>query len=286
MQRMFRAGWLVALVTLLAACQTSTAEKAPVTRVIDGGITHVSRTVKVASGANVEVDIYLPASPAPAPAPGVFVLPTYYVNVNGRSELPDRVYAFELARQGYATIVPALTQYGPRAYHPGHSADMLSLSVWFKGLPEVMDDRIAAVGFSAGCHHAGVLAIADPATRAIIGYYGSHDTARYARLAEDGQTAPLRHAPKINGRVLILHGAADNETPVEDALVYRDALVAAGKPVELVVYPGVYHRYERGPSDTMQGRDTNRAGYIYRLNPAARDDSWRRTLDLLERTMR
>jgi dienelactone hydrolase len=284
MRKMLRTGWLVAMAALLGACLAPTAEKAPVTSAMEGGITHVARTVKVASGANVEVDIYLPASPSPAP--GVFVLPTYYVNVNGRSELPDRAYAFELARQGYATIVPALTQYGPRAYHPGHSADMLSLSVWFKGLPEVMDDRIAAVGFSAGCHHAGVLAIVDPATRAIVAYYGPHDTARYSKVAADGETAPLRHAPKLNGRVLILHGAADNETPVEDAVVYRDALVAAGKPVELVVYPGVYHRYERGPSESMQGRDTNRAGHIYRLNPAARDDSWRRTLDLLERTMR
>jgi carboxymethylenebutenolidase len=283
MRHLLRVVGIVVGAALLAACQT-TAEKAPVTRAFDGGITHVSRTVPVASGANVAVDIYLPASPSPAP--GVFVLPTYYVNVFGKSEAPDRDYALALARRGYAAIVPALTQYGLRAYHPGHSADMLSLSAWFRGLPEVMDDRIAAVGFSAGSHQAGVLAIADPTARAVIAYYGAHDSARFNLRAEDGATSPFRHAPRMNGRVLILHGDADNETPLADAQTYRDALVAAGKPVELVVYPGAFHRYDRGPSDVMGGREVDRAGHVYRLDPAARDDSWRRTLELLDRTMR
>jgi len=284
MSKLFRLAWIVAAAALLAACQT-VAEKAPVTRVIDGGVTHVARTVPVASGANVEVDIYLPASATPAP--GVFVIPTYYVNLYRRSETHDRDYALALARRGYAAIVPALTQFGPRAYHPGQSAAMLALSTWLKGLPEVMDDRIAAVGFSAGSHQAGVLGLVDPTTRAVIAYYGPHDTSKYARLAEDGATSPFRHAPRMSGRVLLFHGVADNETPYSDAVVYRDALAAAGKSVELVSYPGVYHRYDRGSPDVMAGREVDgRTGHVYRLDPAARDDSWRRMLDLLERTMR
>jgi len=281
---------IVALAGLaLAACQPAGPgpAKAPVTQALAGGITHISMTMPVASGANVPVEIYLPATAAPAP--GVFVFPTYYANLFGRVESADRDFAIALARQGYATILPMMIHHGGsrRAYHPAYGADLLSLSEGFRARPDVADGRVAAVGFSLGAYMSAALAAADPATRAIVGYYGPYEVAHYTPWAEDQATKPALNVAKLNAAVLLLHGEADNETPFVDATAYRDALAAGGKTVELVAYPGAYHRYDRGPSDVMGNNEVDRrTGHVYRLNTAARDDSWRRTVQWLDRHMR
>jgi len=280
-------GVITALSAFLAVsgCQT-TKEMAPTTRALDGGITHITQTVPVAGGANVLVDLYLPAGAATKPVPGVFVIPTYYAQLQGRSEAPDRAYAIALARQGYATLVPVLNQYGPRAYHPGHEPDIASVAKWFRDRPEVMDDRLASVGFSMGGYYGSILAIADPTMRAVVGYYGSYDPTLFAVWSVDKATGPGPRAAQISAAVLLLHGEADNETKHSDAVIYRDRLAAAGRMVELVSYRGAFHRYDRGPSDLMGGAEVSRAGYVYRIDPAARDDSWQRTLAWLDKFLR
>lgn len=277
---------------VLASCQTSGTgtvssgpEKAPVSQALAGGVTHISMTAPVASGANVPVDIYLPASPTPAP--GVIVFPTYYAHLYRRTESFDRDFALALARNGYATVVPIMIHHGRRAYHPAYGADLLSLSEWFRARTEVADDRVAAVGFSQGAYMSAALAAADPATRAVIGYYGAYDVTRFTPWAEDQATKPALNAAKVNAAVLLLHGSADNETPVAHATEYRDALAAAGRTFEFVAYPGAFHRFDRGPPDVMSGAEIDRrTGYVYRLDAAAREDAWRRTLQWLDRHMR
>jgi carboxymethylenebutenolidase len=284
-ERAMRILSLVVVALALSACQTTAPEKAPVTQALAGGITHVFMTVKVASGANVPVEMYLPASAGPAS--GVLVFPTYYANTFRRTETFDRDYAVALARQGYATAVPMMVHHGVRAYHPDYGPDLRALSDWFRARPEVGDDRIGAVGFSVGAYMAATLAAADPATRAVVGYYGSYDMTKHSPWAADHATMPARNADRINAAVLLLHGTSDNETPLSQAADFRDALAAAKKTFEMVAYPGAFHRFDRGPSDVMGGSEVDRRnGYVYRLDAAARDDSWRRSLEWLDRNLR
>lgn len=279
------------LCLVLASCQTtgstsSGPAKAPVTQTLAGGITHVSLTVPVASGANVPVEMYLPPAGA-APAPGVIVFPTHYAHLYRRSEGWDRNFAIALARQGYATVVPLMIHHGRRAYHPDYGPDLRALSEWFRAHPDVVDDRVAAVGFSQGAYLSAALAAADPATRAVVGYYGAYDVTKFTPWAEDHATKPALNAARINAAVLLLHGTSDNETPLSQATEYRDALAAAGKTFDVAIYSGAVHRYDRGPPDVMAGVEIDRrTGYVYRVDAAARDDSWRRTVAWLDRHMR
>ena len=255
----------------------------PVTQTLDGGITQVALTIPVTGGKYVKADMYLPASPTPSP--GILVFPTYYAMLYGRSENFDRAYALALTKLGYATLVPALSQHGRRAYHPAHGLDMVAISQWFRARPEVMDDRIGGVGFSAGAYHAGVLAASDPATRAIVGYYGPYDSAKFAIWSEDKATALTNYPGKINGAVLLLSGDKDDETVFnQHAEPLNRGLKSAGKNVELVVYPGDYHRFDRGPADVANGNETS-TGHVHRLNPASRDDAWRLTTEWLKKYM-
>jgi dipeptidyl aminopeptidase/acylaminoacyl peptidase len=52
----------------------------------------------------------------------------------------------------------------------------------------------------------------------------------------------LTLAGKIKAHVLILHGADDQNAPVQQARVFADVLQKAGVDSELHVFPGVNHQ--------------------------------------------
>jgi dipeptidyl aminopeptidase/acylaminoacyl peptidase len=43
--------------------------------------------------------------------------------------------------------------------------------------------------------------------------------------------------------VLLVHGDADTRVPLEQSFLLRDALGAAGRPVQLVLVPGAQHGF-------------------------------------------
>ncbi len=225
--------------------------------------------------------------------PGVLVIPTLYMVQFGSPEEFDRTFAIELAKQGYATLVPVLNQYGmigPNIYDLRHADDVPLIAKWLRERPEVMDDRTGAVGFSLGGYYSAVLAANDPTVRAIVGYYGVYDLENRnlvfsRRIEAQWPGSPLRNAGKVSGAVLLLHGDADNEVVAAQSLAYRDGLAAAGKTVEAVIYPRAHHRFDRGRSSLMQS-DTSANGYIYRVDTQARNDAWQRTLALLEKHLK
>jgi dipeptidyl aminopeptidase/acylaminoacyl peptidase len=57
------------------------------------------------------------------------------------------------------------------------------------------------------------------------------------------QYSPRRHADKVEAPVLFVHGADDRRVPIKHAEGMRDALKAAGKPYEWVVYNGEGHGF-------------------------------------------
>lgn len=57
------------------------------------------------------------------------------------------------------------------------------------------------------------------------------------------QYSPRRHADRIEAPVLFVHGADDRRVPIKHAEGMRDALKAAGKPYEWVVYSGEGHGF-------------------------------------------
>ncbi len=110
-----------------------------------------------------------------------------------------------------------MIHHGRRAYHPDYGPDLRALSEWFRAHPDVVDDRVAAVGFSQGAYLSAALAAADPATRAVVGYYGAYDVTKFTPWAEDHATKPALNAARINAAVLLLRAASDNETPLSQA---------------------------------------------------------------------
>jgi len=79
--------------------------------------------------------------------------------------------------------------------------------------------------------------------------YDSIYTERYLgmpRQNPEGYRASsiVESAPELNGRLLIAHGTGDDNVHVQNSLQLADALIAAGKPFDLQLYPGKTHAIE------------------------------------------
>jgi carboxymethylenebutenolidase len=213
-------------------------------------------------------------TPARTPAPAVIVLHT-----KGQAiESADVKFAEALAKEGFVAVaVNYLEDAEGKLWAPAIDKRLSQVVDLLRERPEVGGRPAGIVGFSLGAHGIVVSAL-NPAVKAVVIYYGAYDP-RKALGKHFGPDVklPIDVAAEVNAAVLMLHGALDNEVPVQIAHDMEAALKSAGKKVELVVYPGAYHRFDRGPIARMTSNRT-RDGYLYIYDDAAAKDAWKRTI--------
>lgn len=135
-------------------------------------------------------------------------------------------------------------------------------------------DRLALLGLSAGAHLAMLahLAAGLPAltptlppslrdvpeqVRAVIAHYGPYDLGRrksemvdslIGPRVEDADwvrlASPLFHAAHATAPILLIHGTGDELVSWRESSRLHDALVAAGKPSELLLLDGAPHAFQ------------------------------------------
>ncbi|MDA8108337.1 MAG: dienelactone hydrolase family protein [Betaproteobacteria bacterium] len=219
--------------------------------------------------------------PAKTPAPAVIVLHT---KGEGKFEPADEKYAAALSAEGfvavalnYLDVIGNSKLWSPKIDHEiAHVVDELGKR------PEVGGKPVGIVGFSLGAH--GILVSAlDPNVKALVVYYGDYDLRKAKGIHFPPEVKmPIDVAAEVNAPLLMLHGESDNEIPVQLARDMEAALKAAGKTSKLVVYPGAYHRFDRGPNARMRG-NTTREGYVYQYDEAATRDAWTQALEWLRK---
>ena len=156
--------------------------------------------------------------------------------------------------------------------------DQVLAANYLRSLPYVDNDRIAAMGWSYG----GFMTLhmlTEPAmglTSAISGapvtdwsLYDTHYTERFMSTPEanvEGYAASdvVGKLDNLTGRLLLLHGMADDNVIFENATRVIDALQSRSVPFEMMLYPGQRHGV-RGNERQLQ--------------------QWRTYLDFLDRTI-
>ena len=156
--------------------------------------------------------------------------------------------------------------------------DQAQTAQWLKTLPYVDADHIAVMGWSFGgflslltltdkdANLAAALAGAAPTQWSL---YDTHYTERYMSTPQDNPEgyAATDILPRLNdmtGRLLILHGMADDNVIFGNATRVIDALQAKSVPFEMMLYPGQRHGVRGDPRQLQQ---------------------WRTYLDFLDRTI-
>jgi dipeptidyl aminopeptidase/acylaminoacyl peptidase len=146
------------------------------------------------------------------------------------------------------------------------SADVVQAVEWIKRRPAVDAAHVGLIGFSKGGQNALLAAARGADVRAVVAYYAPTDLARWkattdreetkqyiARLCEPppgvGPRSPATRAADISPPVLLMHGDADENVPLEQSAVMEAAMRSAGRDVRLFVVPGGGHGFERAHAE-------------------------------------
>ena len=149
---------------------------------------------------------------------------------------------------------------------------------YLRTLPFVDDDRIAAMGWSYGGFMTlhmlsepkmGLTAATSGAPVSDWSLYDTHYTERFMSTPQanaEGYAASdvVDQLDQLTGRLLLMHGMADDNVILENSTRVIDALQASSTPFELMLYPGQRHGV-RGNERQLQ--------------------QWRTYLDFLDRTI-
>ena len=144
------------------------------------------------------------------------------------------------------------------------STDQIEAAKYLQTLPYIDGTRIGIWGWSYGGYMSSLCLFkgADVFKMAIAvapvtnwRYYDSIYTERFMGLPQDNglgydSNSPINHVDKLKGKLLLVHGTADDNVHVQNSIELIEKLVQSGKQFDLMLYPDKNHGI-RGGNTTM-----------------------------------
>jgi carboxymethylenebutenolidase len=181
-----------------------------------------------------------------------------------------------LAKLGYFAVAPAL--YAREGDVSGMSdmkevmkvvsqvpdrqvaADLDATVAWAAGTGKADTARLGIVGFCWGGRQVWLYAAHNSNLKAGVAWYGVLEWTKNPLTPNN----PIDLVRKMNAPVLGLYGGADDHIPLSEVEELQRALKAAGKPSEILIYPGTPHGFN--------------ADYRPSYRPRQAKDAWARML--------
>jgi carboxymethylenebutenolidase len=135
--------------------------------------------------------------------------------------------------------------------------DLDAAAAYAKGSGKADTSRLGVTGFCWGGRIVWMHAAHNPNLKAAVAWYGPLDRSYYP-----GDKTALDVAKDLKAPVLGLYGGADQGIPIDSVNKMRDALRAAKKPGDLIVYPDTPHGFN--------------ADYRPSYRKEAAEDGWKR----------
>lgn len=139
----------------------------------------------------------------------------------------------------------------------GHyeSIDQIETGKYLQGLPYVDKDRIGIWGWSYGGYMSSLCLFKAPdvfsmaiavAPVANWRYYDSVYTERFMGLPQDNangydDNSPINHVDGLQGKLLLVHGTADDNVHVQNTIEMAEKLIQASKQFDMMLYPDKNH---------------------------------------------
>ena len=185
--------------------------------------------------------------------------------VEDRWEGPSGLWMHLLARKGFATLAvdprsasdrgKALEDLAHRNFYGDREIEDITAAVsHLKSLSFIDPDRIGIWGWSGGGTTTLQAMTRTKEFRAGIAVAGVTDwrlydtvyTERYMKAPSENadgyaKSSPVQSAGDLHGRLLLVHGTADDNVHAQNALVFMNALIEKGKQFDLMLYPGRDH---------------------------------------------
>jgi dipeptidyl-peptidase-4 len=149
--------------------------------------------------------------------------------------------------------------------YPGESetADLVAGVRWLKSQAWVDANRVGVYGWSGGGTNTLNLMTRSKEFKAGIAgapvtdwhFYDSKWSEALVKLPQDNEVAYersslVKKAPNLSGRLMIVFGTYDDNVHPQNEYAFMEALIQAGKPFELMVYPMRKHGFEDAPGKT------------------------------------
>lgn len=217
-----KAKWIRIVVLLLSAVSLPLMAAAQNEAAAAGG------DVEVTSGDQV-YQSYLAAPAGEGPFPGIVLIHSFRGLEQGYKDMVDQFAAegFVVLAIGWQTFVQ----------DPGDIVmkQIVEDSIAFLTAREDVDpERIGLTGFCAGGRHTMLYLPQIESIKAGVAWYG---------FPENGDPAPIDLVGDLTAPLLIIHGTADDPSPIAGIYNYANTLTEAGKYFELKVYYGEPHGF-------------------------------------------
>ena len=181
-----------------------------------------------------------------------------------------------LAKQGYFAVAPALyarqgdvsqltdiediMKIVAKVPEPQVAGDLDATAAWAGTTGKADVGRLGVTGFCWGGRQVWLYAAHNPKLKAAVAWYGILHRDKSELTPAD----PIDLVAQLQVPVLGLYGGADQGIPMDQIQALQEALKAAGKPSEIVVYPDAPHGFN--------------ADYRASYRPAEAKDGWKRML--------
>ncbi len=178
----------------------------------------------------------------------------------------------KLAGQGYVALAVDLYR-GQVAHDPSYAYELMAGTPEDRALqdlqaaldflaarPDVNNEKMGSIGWSAGGKWSLLLAVIEPRLAACVINYGP--------VLTDPADIEKIHAP-----VLGIFGADDRDVPASNVEAFESAMNSAHKAIDIKVYPGASHGFENSE---------NKLGY----REGAAEDAWQRTVTFLDQHLK
>ncbi|MEO8610924.1 MAG: dienelactone hydrolase family protein [Chloroflexota bacterium] len=172
---------------------------------------------------------YLAAPASGGPYPGIVLVHSFRGLEQGYKDMVD-----QFAGQGYVVLAVGWQTF---AQDPGDATvkQLIEDSVSFlTARADVDPERLGLTGFCAGGRYTMLLLPQIDSFKAGVAWYG---------FPTRGEPAPVSFVPDLKVPMLIIHGTADQASPIADIYSYVQTLTAANKDFELKIYSGQPHGF-------------------------------------------
>lgn len=93
-------------------------------------------------------------------------------------------------------------------------------------------------------------------------YYDTIYTERFMRTPQENPdgydlNSPVHYADSLKGKFLLVHGMADDNVHFQNSVDFAEALIQAGRPFEMLFYPGQSHGIKRGAGSHLRAKMTS-----------------------------
>jgi carboxymethylenebutenolidase len=194
---------------------------------------NTGQVVNVASGGK-QYSSYLAAAPGAARKPGIVLIHSFNGLEQGYKDLVDK-----FAADGFVVLAVGWQTFEKSPTDATVSQLVKDGIAMLKARSDVDPARIGLTGFCAGGRYTMLFLPLMPEFAAGVAWYGFPSTGGTAAQP----VKPIDEIPQLTRPLLMIHGSADQASPIAGIYQYATALQSAGKYFELKVYQGLPHGF-------------------------------------------